>query len=210
MDITGQPKNHNSSEPRPFHQMHDDTPPHTPTPSPEPAKPEKKPRRSKTAALLGALLALALIGAGVLGYMWYTSQLANADMQEENARLSEDKTQLQQELVALRANQTSAEQAPKTTADMQQVYAAILKNGHYPDEAEVTAVETALAEQKNVASVPEGTTVLAIYRIVKPGDMPSGDEYALVLWPAADEKPADFIEMVKGAGSDEWKVSELL
>lgn len=91
-----------------------------PTQQPQPLRPEQPVsytgEKSKTPMILGILLALALVGAAVLGYLYYTQQQTAA----------EDKTELENQVAMLRADLRAAQATPSPSPSATPVVPATL------------------------------------------------------------------------------------
>lgn len=188
-----------------------ETPPSPFGHSTAPDGPTKKARRRKLPAVLASLLVLALLGAGVLGYLWYNSQRSVNDLQQENEQLRTERDKLTQDIAGMNTSAQVEQKRPRTASDLTAVLLALQEQGRQASAEEVTAIEAALAETFEMPAAPEGVTVLAIYRPQKDADtLPLTNEHAAVLWPAVGDEPARIVELEKAVDSNDWRYLEAL
>ncbi len=73
-------------------------------------------------------------------------------------------------------------------------------------DAEKTAVFDGIKDYYKLTSIPAGAAVLVAY----PDEKASGDypRHAIVYWPASDQKPAGFMDMVQNESGGKWFYNE--
>lgn len=175
-----------------------------------PVEPAKEKHSKKPIIILAVALLIALLAAGYLGYQYALSNTKITQLNADKAKLNSDIAKIKTDTAANNASALTDDAQPKNVNDLNHVYNRIVEQ-----KVDLTSIDEStimeVAKKHYKADVlPEGAVILVGYQMVKPGSESTGEMRALVYWPKDGASPAEFIDIVKDAGSDTWRYEDSL
>lgn len=175
-----------------------------------PVESAKEKHSKKPIIILAAVALIALLAAGYLGYQYALSNTKVTQLNADKSKLASDISKLKADTAANNANALTDDAQPKNVNDLNRAYDRIVEQKVDLTSVDESTIMEVAKKHYKVDMLPEGAALLVGYQMVKPDTQPSGEIRALVYWPKVGDNPAEFIDIVRDAGSDAWHYQDSL